>query len=445
MSKSINLKSFLLCDVENDTKYKVLYIVMRKTLQVFLPIVYYVKEVSNVRIVERIEYLERLIAFKDKQVIKIITGIRRCGKSTLLEMFQTYLLGTGVDEEQIIAINFEDYDFIDLVEPKNLYAYIKERLIPDKKMYLFFDEIQHVKDFQRVVDSLYIKKDIDIYITGSNAHMLSGELATLLSGRYVEISMLPLSFKEYVSATGEANLMKAYREYTEFSSFPYALELRDDFKILQDYLRGIYSTIVLKDIMQRNKIVDPMMLESMLRFVFDNIGNQLSTKKISDTMTSEGRKIDIRTVERYLTAFMESYVVYEAKRYNIKGKQYLKTLEKYYAVDVGLRTMLLGKRGFDAGRILENIVYLELLRRGYDVYVGKVGDMEVDFVAMNRDGLVYYQVAATVRDENTLRRELKSLQAINDSYPKIILTLDEDPEADYDGIRRMSALDWLVQ
>ena len=395
--------------------------------------------------VERIEYLERLIAFKDKQVIKIITGIRRCGKSTLLEMFQTYLLGSGVDEEQIIAINFEDYDFIDLVEPKNLYAYIKERLLPHKRMYLFFDEIQHVKDFQRVVDSLYIKKDIDIYITGSNAHMLSGELATLLSGRYVEISMLPLSFKEYVSATGEANLMKAYREYTESSSFPYALELRDDFKILQDYLRGIYSTIVLKDIMQRNKIVEPMMLESMLRFVFDNIGNQLSTKKIADTMTSEGRKIDIRTVERYLTAFMESYVVYEAKRYNIKGKQYLKTLEKYYAVDVGLRTMLLGKRGFDAGRILENIVYLELLRRGYDVYVGKVGDMEVDFVAMNRDGLVYYQVAATVRDENTLKRELKSLQAINDSYPKIILTLDEDPEADYDGIRRMSALDWLVQ
>ncbi len=432
VEKLIDIKSFLHYNAENFT-------------DLFCYGIFIVKEVSNVRMVERIEYLERLIAFKDKQVIKIITGIRRCGKSTLLEMFQTYLLGTGVDEEQIIAINFEDYDFIDLVEPRNLYAYIKERLLPHKRMYLFFDEIQHVKDFQRVVDSLYIKKDIDIYITGSNAHMLSGELATLLSGRYVEISMLPLSFKEYVSATGEANLMKAYREYTESSSFPYALELRDDFKVLQDYLRGIYSTIVLKDIMQRNKIVEPMMLESMLRFMFDNIGNQLSTKKIADTMTSEGRKIDIRTVERYLTAFMESYVVYEAKRYNIKGKQYLKTLEKYYAVDVGLRTMLLGKRGFDAGRILENIVYLELLRRGYDVYVGKVGDMEVDFVAMNRDGLVYHQVTATVRDENTLRRELKSLQAINDSYPKIILTLDEDPEADYDGIRRMSVLDWLVQ
>ncbi len=397
------------------------------------------------KIVERIEYLERLIAFKDKQVIKIITGIRRCGKSTLLEMFQTYLLGTGVDEEQIIAINFEDYDFIDLVEPKNLYAYIKERLLPDKRMYLFFDEIQQVKDFQRVVDSFYIKKNVDIYITGSNAHLLSGELATLLSGRYVEISMLPLSFKEYVSATDDKNLMNTYREYLEYSSFPYALELKEDFKTLQDYLRGIYSTIVLKDIMNRNKIVEPMMLESMLRFVFDNIGNQLSTKKIADTMTSEGRKIDIRTVERYLTAFMESYVVYEAKRYNIKGKQYLKTLEKYYAVDIGLRTMLLGKRGFDAGRMLENVIYLELLRRGYDVYVGKVGDLEVDFVAMNREGLVYYQVAATVRDEATLKRELKSLQAINDSYPKYILTLDEDPDADYNGIRRMNALDWLMQ
>lgn len=396
------------------------------------------------KIVERIEYLERLIAFKDKQVIKIITGIRRCGKSTLLEMFQTYLLGTGVDEEQIIAINFEDYDFIDLVEPKKLYAYIKEHLLPDKRMYLFFDEIQQVKDFQRVVDSLYIKKNVDIYITGSNAHLLSGELATLLSGRYVEISMLPLSFKEYASATDDKNLMNTYREYVEYSSFPYALELKEDFKTLQDYLRGIYSTIVLKDIMNRNKIVEPMMLESMLRFVFDNIGNQLSTKKIADTMTSEGRKIDIRTVERYLTAFMESYVVYEAKRYNIKGKQYLKTLEKYYAVDIGLRTMLLGKRGFDAGRMLENVIYLELLRRGYDVYVGKVGDLEVDFVAMNRDGLVYYQVSATVRDEATLKRELKSLQVINDSYPKYILTLDEDPEADYNGIRRMNALDWLM-
>lgn len=396
--------------------------------------------------IERIEYLEQLAAFKDKKVIKIITGVRRCGKSTLMEMFQTYLLGKGVDEAQIIAVNFEDYDFEALTEPKELYAYVKEHMAMDKQNYIFFDEIQHVKDFQKVVDSLYIKKNTDIYITGSNAHMLSGELATLLSGRYVEISMLPLSFKEYVSALKDSNDLSAkYEEYIKCSSFPYAMELKENDKALHDYLRGIYSTIVLKDIIDRHKIVDSMLLESVLRFVFDNIGNQLSTKKIADTLTSNGRKVDAKTIEKYLTAFMESYVVYEAKRYNIKGKQYLKTLEKYYAVDIGLRTMLLGKRGFDAGRILENIVYLELLRRGYDVYVGKVGDLEVDFVAMNRDGLVYYQVAATVRDENTLKRELKSLQAINDSYPKIILTLDQDPEADYNGIRRMNALDWLLQ
>ncbi|MBQ7759511.1 MAG: ATP-binding protein [Acidaminococcaceae bacterium] len=396
--------------------------------------------------IERIEYLEQLAVFKDKKVIKIITGVRRCGKSTLMEMFQTYLLGKGVDEDQIIAINFEDYDFEDLIEPKKLYAYVKEHMVADKQNYIFFDEIQHVKDFQKVVDSLYIKKNTDIYITGSNAHMLSGELATLLSGRYVEISMLPLSFKEYASATKDSNNLAAkYEEYIKYSSFPYATELQENDKALYDYLRGIYSTIVLKDIIDRHKIVDTMMLESVLRFVFDNIGNQLSTKKIADTLTSNGRKVDAKTIEKYITAFMESYVVYEAKRYNIKGKQYLKTLEKYYAVDVGLRSMLLGKRGFDAGRILENIVYLELLRRGYNVYVGKVGDLEVDFVAMNRDGLVYYQVAATVRDEDTLKRELKSLQAINDSYPKIILTLDKDPEADYNGIRRMNALDWLMQ
>ncbi|MDO4731874.1 MAG: ATP-binding protein [Clostridia bacterium] len=396
--------------------------------------------------IERIEYLEQLAAFKDKKVIKIITGVRRCGKSTLLEMFQTYLLGKGVDEEQIIAINFEDYDFEDLTEPKKLYSYVKTHMVTNKQNYIFFDEIQHVKDFQRVVDSLYIMKNTDIYITGSNAHMLSGELATLLSGRYVEIAMLPLSFKEYVSATGEnSNLAVKYKEYLEYSSFPYAIELQENQKALNDYLRGIYSTIVLKDIIDRHKVVDAMMLESVLRFVFDNIGSQLSTKKIADTLTSNGRKVDAKTIEKYLSAFMESYVVYEAKRYNIKGKQYLKTLEKYYAVDIGLRTMLLGKRGFDAGHMLENIIYLELLRRGYDVYIGKVGELEVDFVAMNRDGLVYYQVAASVRDENTLKRELKSLQAINDFYPKFILSLDEDPEADYNGIRRINALDWLMQ
>lgn len=274
---------------------------------------------------------------------------------------------------------------------------------------------------------------------------LSSEIATLISGRYVEIPMLPLSFKEYVFSTGSLNgLAEKYREYLDASSFPYALELRDMPRELEDYLNGIYSTIVLKDVVSRKKVNDPMMLESVIRFVFDNIGNLLSTKKIADTMTSAGRKIDVKTVEKYLDALEESYIIYRAGRYNIKGKQYLKTLDKYYVVDIGLRRMLLGSRAFDTGHILENIIYLELIRRRYRVYVGKFDDLEVDFVAMNEKGQVYFQAAATVRDEATLHRELSPLQRISDHYPKYILSLDEDPDADYEGIRRINALKWLV-
>lgn len=394
---------------------------------------------------QRNEYLDKLIAFKDKNIIKIITGIRRCGKSTLMEIYQDHLRSIGVEEKQIISINFEDYDFRPLRDPAKLHAYVKERMVPDKMTYVFLDEIQHVQDWQEVVDSFHIKKDLDIYITGSNAYLLSSEIATLISGRYVEIKMLPLSFKEFVTATnGEGNLSKAYLQYIESSSFPYALVLKDHPKELRDYLEGIYNTVVVKDLVSRKKIPDVMMLESVARFVFDSIGSPMSTKKIADTMTSSGRKIDVRTVEKYVDALMESFIVYQAKRYNVKGKQYLKTLEKYYVVDIGLRYMLLGSRSTDVGHILENIVYLELLRRGYDVYVGKVDDLEVDFVVMDQKRITYYQVAASVRDENTLKRELASLQKISDHYQKVILTLDEDPEADYDGIRRINALEWLV-
>lgn len=394
---------------------------------------------------QRSAYLDKLIAFKDKNIIKIITGIRRCGKSTLMEIYQDYLRSIGIEEKQIIAINFEDYDFRPLRDPAKLHAYVKERMVPDKMTYVFLDEIQHVQDWQEVVDSFHIKKNLDIYITGSNAYLLSSEIATLISGRYVEIKMLPLSFKEFVTATnGQENLSKAYLQYIERSSFPYALILKDHPKELRDYLEGIYNTVVVKDLVARKKIPDVMMLESVARFVFDSIGSPMSTKKIADTMTSSGRKIDVRTVEKYVDALMESFIVYQAKRYNVKGKQYLKTLEKYYVVDIGLRYMLLGSRSTDVGHILENIVYLELLRRGYDVYVGKVDDLEVDFVAMEQKRITYYQVAASVRDENTLKRELASLQKINDHYQKVILTLDEDPEADYDGIRRINALEWLM-
>ena len=398
------------------------------------------------RLIKRKEYLQQLINWRDKKVIKVITGVRRCGKSTLMDLYKSCLLEQGVANEQIISINFEDYDYIDLLEPRNFYAYVKERILSDGRMtYFFFDEIQNVKDFERVVDSLYIKPNVDIYITGSNAYMLSSELATLLSGRYVEIKMLPLSFKEYVEVSGdEHELPRKYRNYIETSSFPYVLDMKQDARVIREYLNGIYNTIVVKDITQRNRFPDTMMLESVLRFAYDNIGNILSTKKIADTMTSDGRKIDTKTVEKYLNALMESYMLYQCKRYNIKGRQYLKTLDKYYSVDMGMRKVLLGSKAMDAGHILENIVYLELLRRGYDVYIGKVDDLEVDFVAMDDKGMTYYQVSATVRDEKTLKRELASLQSINDHYPKILLTLDDDPEMEYAGIRKINALDWLL-
>lgn len=399
---------------------------------------------ENIRI-ERKEYLEKLMAWKDRQVIKVITGVRRCGKSTLMEMFQDHLREGGISEEQLIAVNLEDYDFRELREPDRLYAYVKERIVKGKRMYLFLDEIQHCEGFQEVVDSLYIKKDMDVYLTGSNAYMLSGELATLLSGRYVEIKMLPLSFREYVSSTGSTDdLSRKYTEYLETGAFPYVLELKGHSREIHDYLEGLYHTIVIKDIASRKKITDIMMLQSVTEFVFDSIGSQLSTKKIADTMTSNGRKIDVKTVERYLDGLMESFIIYQAKRYNIRGKQYLKTLEKYYVVDIGMRYMLLGTRGTDVGHILENVIYLELKRRGYEVYVGKLDELEVDFVVKEPKKTTYIQVAASVRSSDTLERELTPLQRIPDHYPKLILTLDEDPEADYEGIRRINALDWLM-
>lgn len=395
--------------------------------------------------IERKEYLDRLIAFRDKKIIKVVTGVRRCGKSVLLEIFQDYLLSEGVSDSRIISINLEDYDFYELRNGRNLHEYIRSRLSDDKMTYIFIDEVQQCADFADAVNSLFLRNNVDIYLTGSNANMLSSEIATLLSGRYVEIMMLPLSFAEYVKSTGNKNeLPRKYREYIENSSFPYTLEIKGQTREIRDYLDGLYSTIIIKDISQRNRLNDTMLLESIIRFLFDNIGSNVSTKKIADSLTSYGRKIDTKTVEKYLGFLMESFIVYQAQRYNIKGKQYLKTLEKYYIVDVGLRFMLLGNRGIDAGHILENVIYLELLRRGYNVYVGKIDEQEIDFVAENEGRLTYFQVALSVRDDNTLSRELKPLQKIKDSYPKFILTLDDDPDGDYDGIYRINALEWMT-
>lgn len=396
--------------------------------------------------IQRKEYLNTLIDFKDKHIIKVLTGIRRCGKSTLFILFQNYLLNNGINKEQIISINFEDIDYEELLDYKALYKYIKERLIPNKMNYIFLDEIQNVPNYQKAVDSLFIKNNVDLYLTGSNAYLLSGEIATLLSGRYIEIQMLPLSFKEYVSYFNDkTDLSRKYTDYLINSSFPYTLELNGSKKNIREYLGGIYSTVVLKDIIARKNINDVFMLESIIRFMFDNIGNLCSIKKIADTMTSDGRKITSPTVENYLSALVDSYILYKVRRYDIKGKQYLKTGEKYYIVDIGLRYYLLGTKKVDMGHILENIIYLELLRRGYEIYIGKVGSKEVDFIAINDEGIEYYQVALTVHDEKTLERELYPLNSISDHNPKYLLTLDDDPPTSHNGIKQLNAIDWLLK
>ena len=356
--------------------------------------------------IERTEYLEELKRWKDKDLIKVITGIRRCGKSTLFQLFIDYLKSTGISNEQIISINLEDADY-NFEDYKQLYDYIKEKMDFKKKYYVFLDEVQNVPMFQKAVDSLYIKKNVDVYITGSNAYLLSGELATLLSGRYIEIKMLPLSFKEYVSAFDDNNYQQLFLNYMKNGGMPGNISIiKSNPNDLDKYLDGIFSTIVYKDIMARNNINDKMLLESVLKFIFDSIGSPISTKKISDTLTSKGMSTSNHTVEKYITAFIESFLIYKAERFDVKGKNLLARDYKYYVVDQGLRSYLLGKKAdSDMGHILENIVYLELLRRGYRVYVGKVDDLEVDFVAESRDGLKYFQVALTVRDEKVLERE----------------------------------------
>ncbi len=394
--------------------------------------------------IERPSYLERLINLKDKELIKIVTGIRRCGKSTLFTLFIDFLLENGVNKEQIIHINFEDVDYDFITDYKALHEYIKPLLLPDKTNYIFFDEIQKVKDFQKECDSLYIKKNVDLYITGSNADLLSGELATLLSGRYIEIKMLPLSFKEYISFKGSNDLMMKYTDYLTKSSFPYTLSLETQNDVY-GYLEGIFNTIIIKDIVQRKKINDISNLNRIIKFMFDNIGNLVSSTKIANSMTSSGHKISVPTVENYLEALEEAYVLHKVERYDIKGKQYLSSGVKYYLSDIGLRYFLLGSKAADEGHILENVVYLELIRRGYQVYIGKVGEREIDFVAFNELGEEYYQVSETVRDNKTLERELSSLDSLNNHYPKFLLTLDFSPYASHNGIKQINALEWLLE
>lgn len=395
--------------------------------------------------IAREEYLNKLISLKDKQLIKVVTGMRRSGKSTLFTLYRDYLLSNGVSSRQIQFYNFEDADNEELSDYKVLHEHIKARLVKNKMNYIFLDEVQNVPSFEKAVDSLFIKENVDLYITGSNAYMLSGELATLLSGRYIEIRMQPLSLKEYSTALPNLGASELFRQYIANSSFPYTIELIDDPKNVRDYLDGLYNTVIVKDISDRKKMTDTRQLKRVFRFMADNIGNLVSIKKISDTMSADKQDISTHTVESYLSYLEESFLLYSVPRYDIKGKDYLRTGEKYYLADVAFRSLLLGDKKQDYGQVLENIVYLELRRRGYQIFVGKSGNQEVDFVAFKGADTEYYQVALSVLDEQTLKRELGALESIADHNPKFLITLDPFPVTSHNGIKQINALDWLLK
>lgn len=390
----------------------------------------------------RNEYLTQLNTWRDKQVIKVITGVRRSGKSTLLAQFQQVLIASGVSSKQIQSINFEDLANEHLLDYRTLYKHITEQLLPDCPNYVFLDEIQMVNEYQRVVDSMLLRPNVDIYITGSNAYLLSSEIATLLSGRYIEIRMLPLSFSEYVSQSS-ASLEDTYRRYISETSFPYGLQLPNS-DAVRVYLQGLYSTVILKDVVRRRKLQDMDLLERIIRFLCDNIGSLTSIRNITNNLQAGGRKVSDHTVEAYLQSLVECYLFFRVEQYDVRGKQHLKVGHKYYITDLGLRHLLIGIHDNDLGHLLENTIYLELFRRGYQVMVGKIAGTEIDFVTVKSGSFAYFQVALSVRDAHTLQRELAPLQQINDHYPKYLLTLDNDPLVLHHGIKQIYAVDWLL-
>lgn len=393
-------------------------------------------------------YLTQLINFQDKPLIKVVTGLRRCGKSTLLALFEEHLLGSGVPAEHIIRMNFESLEFDDFTNYKPLHSFIKNKIADrQEKFYLLLDEVQQVESWEKAVNSFLVDFNVDIYITGSNAYLLSSELSTLLSGRYVEIKMQPLSFKEYLDfIDGEKTdgIQALFEDYLQYGGLPTVVELKDHPGTIAPFLTGIYNTVIMKDVIQRNRVRDPALLESVLKFIAANIGNTVSTKKISDYLTSHGRKTTSDTIDNYLKMLENAFIIYRASRYDLKGKLFLKTLEKYYMVDTGIRNQLTGLRNTDYGHVLENVVYFELLRRGFAVAIGKVGTLEIDFVATKLDEKIYYQVAATIMEQETRDRELRPLQAINDHYPKVILTMDKTIYKDFEGIKNINIIDFLL-
>ena len=390
----------------------------------------------------RKKYLDELIRWRDKQVIKVVTGIRRCGKSTLLEQYKQWLVASGVESSQIQALNFEELENEPFLEYHSLYNHLKSNLVAGKMNYIFLDEIQMVKDFQKAIDSLFVKPDVDIYLTGSNAFMLSGEIATLVSGRYVEIKILPLSFQEFCQ--NKDNKESLYRRYVSTTSFPYVLQMNTDDEV-RTYLQDLYNSVVLKDIMKRGGITNSDLLERLIRFLSDNIDNVSSINSISNTLASSGRKVSDHTVDNYIDLMTKSYLFHKVNRYDVKGKEILRVGQKFYITDIGIRNMLLGIRENDLGHILENIVYLELIRRGYQVFIGKIGTQEIDFVGQKNGMTTYFQVALTVREGETLKRELEPLEKIKDHYSKILLTLDNDPVISHNGIQQLYVLDWLLE
>ncbi len=394
--------------------------------------------------IEREQYLKTLRLFKNKSLIKVITGIRRSGKSTLMEQFIEELKSEGIKQNQIIHINFEDIQFEHLLNYKAMYNYILERLNENSFNYIFLDEVQKVKDFQKAVDSLYIKKNVDVYVTGSNSDLLSSELSSLLTGRYIEIKMLPLSFKEFCLGANEKEDKKAlFNDYLKYGAFPYVMELpTNDAKDI--YLEGLYNTILNVDIARRYNNVDIGVMESILKFLYHNVGSLVSSTNIANTLSTNGRKTSYNTVEKYIEYLKQSFLIYEANRYDVKGKQHLKSLSKYYAVDLGLRNLLLANNSYNIGHVLENIIYFELLRRGYKVHVGKLENKEVDFVAIKGDEIEYFQVSASVLNEETFNREISSLNAIKDSYPKTLITLDDYYLGNANGIKIKNAIDFLL-
>ena len=398
---------------------------------------------------ERNSYFQSVNNFKDKQVIKVFTGMRRCGKSVLMEQYIQKLRNEGISDSQIIFIRLDDLENELLLHYSNLYAFIKSALLDDKMNYVFIDEVQMCHDFQKAVLSLFNYKNVDLYLTGSNADLLSGELATLLSGRYVTIDMLPFSFSEYLECTKENNfpeqsLEESYFDYIRFGSMPFTVQLQKNQESIYQYLNGVYNTVIVKDIARRHQIKDMEVLESVIKFMFENCGNICTSKKISDTLTSSGRKTTQPTVENYMHFLEECFLIYKVERYDVRGKERLKNLAKYYITDIGLRNMLLGFRNIDMGHILENLVFLELKRKHFEIFTGRNNEAEIDFVVKKQNQILYIQVAESVKDRATLERELSAFENINDSYPRILITMDKSLNEDYNGVRNINALDFFT-